>query len=91
MATVYYVVPIFGCVDPQPLAGPYASWEEMLPHAQAIYREQDPGEDAIFYLALADGRPELGAFSDTDLGAEADDDTDDGDMDDDDMDDDEDV
>lgn len=63
MDTAYYLMPIYGCVDPEPLQGPYRDWPALLSAAR-IVRSQQEEEDSLFWLAItADGRPETGAFA----------------------------
>lgn len=46
----YFVLPVFGCVDPQTLVGPFADCEQLKVKAREIKEEQDE-EDAIFWVA----------------------------------------
>lgn len=67
MKTKYYIVPVFGCVDPETLKGPFKTYDGMVNEARKIYANQDQ-DDAIFYLKVQPGRrPQLGTFSGSEL------------------------
>lgn len=65
----YYIVPVFGCVDPEPLAGPFKTWNGTVRAARKIHAKQDE-EDAIFWLRVGKGRPTMGSFTGQDLNRE---------------------
>ena len=65
----YYIVPVWGCVDPEPLRGPYPTFGKLLKAARRVYKKQDD-DDAIFWLRLEGKvKPQMGAFSGEELGA----------------------
>jgi hypothetical protein len=67
MNTKYYIIPVFRCVEPEPLIGPFKTYEGMVKRAQKVYLNQHEG-DAIFYLKLEDGkRPTVGTFSNDEI------------------------
>jgi hypothetical protein len=61
---LFYVMPVTGCTDPEPLQGPYANWTALLNAARTVRAHQEE-EDSLFWLAinLRSGRPETGAFA----------------------------
>ena len=65
----YYIIPIYGCTDPENLIGPYKSFKEMLPKAIEVKNKQRE-EDAIFWLVTEDNPtmpPAVFAFSNRDF------------------------
>jgi len=63
----YYIVPVFGCVEPEPLKGPFKTYDGMVRAARKI-RANQKEEDAIFYLKInPKGRPQMGTFTDDEL------------------------
>jgi len=70
MKAKYYIVPVFGCVDPEALVGPFKTYHGMKRAARKIHAKQAE-EDAIFWLRVpAKGRPEMGSFTDAELSTE---------------------
>ena len=63
---LYYIVPVFGCTDPEPLAGPFKLYRNMLRRARKIHANQKE-EDAIFWLVIRNGRPMIGSFTGEEL------------------------
>jgi hypothetical protein len=67
MTKKYYVVPIFGSVEPQILQGPYARPEAMIEAARVVHAEQSQN-DSIFWLEIDDkGTPTMGTFTTAEL------------------------
>ncbi len=63
----FYIMPVFGCTDPEALIGPYKTFDRMLKRAQKVYAKQRE-EDAIFWvLVKPNGRPEVGSFANVEL------------------------
>jgi len=65
----YYIVPIFGCIDPEQLVGPFYTYAGMLRKARKVHARQDE-DDAIFWLRVGDGKPIFGDFSSDELETE---------------------
>jgi hypothetical protein len=64
----YYILKVFGCVEPEPLHGPYLTYGNMLKAARRAHKKQSE-EDAIFWLRVdGKGRPQVGSFTNTELG-----------------------
>lgn len=70
----YYLVHVFGCVDPQAPEGPFATYDALLERATEFFNdEMDQESDVLFYLYLKDGCPPslesfpASAFADEDL------------------------
>ena len=67
MKKKYYVIPVFGCVEPETLIGPYKSYDSMVKKAQEVHAEQDE-HDAIFWMVIdGRGRPAIGTFTEDEL------------------------
>ena len=67
MKLQYYVLPVYGCTDPEPLVGPFDAYDEMIVEAIAIHAEQKD-EDAIFWLKInIKGEPSVASFTDEQL------------------------
>jgi hypothetical protein len=63
----YYVMPVWGCVEPQPLTGPFKTYDGMVKRAVKIHAEQGE-EDAIFWMRTGGtSRPVVGTFTDDEL------------------------
>jgi hypothetical protein len=62
----YYVLPVWGCVEPQPLIGPFKSYEAMTKRAVKVHAEQGE-EDAIFWMRTGKGAPAVSTFTDDEL------------------------
>lgn len=69
MKRKYYIVPIFGCVDPESLVGPFYTYAGMLRRARKIHAKQDE-DDAIFWLRVDNGKPVFESFSGAELETE---------------------
>lgn len=68
----YYIVRVFGCVDPEPLIGPFKTYDGMRKRAVKVRAGQDD-EDAIFWLRTAPGeKPLIASFTNADLGVDTD-------------------
>ena len=65
----YYIVPVFGCVDPEPLAGPFKTYKGMVRAARKLHAKQAE-EDAIFWLRCGKGRPTVGSFTNDEIGGD---------------------
>lgn len=62
MTKKYYVVPVFGSVEPM-VMGPYDGPEGQLAAAKNIHSEQSQN-DSLFWLDIdANGVPSMGAFT----------------------------
>ena len=48
---LFYVMPVTGGIDPEPLQGPYANWPALLNAARTVRRAQEE-EDSLFWLAI---------------------------------------
>jgi len=60
--TKYYILPMTGAVEPEPLIGPFRSYEGMLKRAVEVYARQKD-EDTMFYVVMqGDRKPQVGAF-----------------------------
>ena len=67
MKTKYYIVPVYGCTDPEPSRGPFKTYDGMLIAARKIHAKQRE-EDAIFWLVVyPKGRPQMGSFTNSEL------------------------
>ncbi len=66
MKTKYYLVPIFGSVDPETLKGPYLTYTDLVRAAQRVRAKQND-EDGLFYLEIGKGKPVMGSFSGADI------------------------
>jgi len=64
--SAYYVLPVYGCTDPEPLVGPFDTQEEMLTAAIEVHAEQKE-QDAIFWLVIEGGTPQIFSFTDEQL------------------------
>ena len=64
----FYILPVFGCVQPEPLIGPFKTYAEMQKRAQMVAARQGD-MDAIFWLRTAPNPvgPMVGSFSGKDL------------------------
>jgi hypothetical protein len=64
----YFIVPVFGCVEPEPLIGPFNTFGKMLTFARKIYAKQRE-EDAIFYLRTEGNgvKPTVESFANLDM------------------------
>jgi hypothetical protein len=59
----YYIAPVFGCVEPQSVEGPFDTFHAMLEQAKKVKAEQSE-TDALFYIVQQeDGRPCLECFA----------------------------
>ena len=58
----YYIVPIWSCIDPEPLKGPFNTYDGMLRAARKIRAKQNE-EDGIFWLRIGEGNPMIQAFT----------------------------
>lgn len=66
-APKYYVMPVWGCVEPEPLAGPFKTYEGMVKRASKIHAKQGE-EDAIFWMRTSGNRiPVVGTFIDDEI------------------------
>lgn len=62
-----WIAPIYGCVQPQDLVGPYTDYDEMLLKAREIHSAQRL-RDGIFYIVVTPNRtPTLEAFTSEEL------------------------
>ncbi len=61
----YYLVEVWRSVEPQPLKGPYFTYDNLLKAARKVYAKwHRRDEDGLFYLRTEDGRkPQMGSFS----------------------------
>lgn len=57
----YYILPVYGCLDPEPFIGPFDSYELMLQQAKLIRLEQDE-EDALFWVRTKDPDTTVNCF-----------------------------
>ena len=58
----YYIVSVFGCVQPEKLIGPFSDYKRMLARASKIHAKQWEN-DALFYLVIEDGKkPRMESF-----------------------------
>jgi hypothetical protein len=63
----YFVLPVFGSVEPQRPIGPFKTFEAMRKRAVKVRKEQDEN-DAIFYLVThPTKRPVVDSFTDDQL------------------------
>ena len=63
----YYIIPVYGCTDPEPLIGPFKTYAGMLNRAREVKAEQRE-EDAIFWLRTEKGEcPIVESFSNAEL------------------------
>ncbi len=67
---MYYIIYVWGCVEPQPLDGPYESFELMRIEAEKFWQSEDarPERDCIFYLLIDGDGPSVHSFTNDDLG-----------------------
>jgi hypothetical protein len=66
----FYIVPVFGCVEPETLRGPYKTYHGMRCVARKIHAKQYEN-DAIFWLRIPEkGCPEMGTFTTAELSTE---------------------
>lgn len=66
MKTKYYVVSVYGCVEPE-LSHPYGSYASMLKAARKIYATHSD-EDGIFWLKVGgQNKPVMESFSTAEL------------------------
>ena len=63
----YYIVPVFGCVDPETLKGPFKTYKGLVRAARKVHAKQND-DDAIFWLRCGKGRPIMGSFSGDEFG-----------------------
>lgn len=73
MKKKFYIIPVFGCTDPEPMIGPFKSYDAMLKRARKVHDKQRE-EDALFWMVTyPNRRPGLGSFAlgelDPDLGS----------------------
>jgi hypothetical protein len=61
MSESFWAVPIFRCVEPEPVVGPFDTYDDMLVKAREIRKEQRD-DDALFWAMIKDGRLEIGSF-----------------------------
>lgn len=60
---IYWIIPVFGCVEPQMAVGPFLTYEDMLKRAKKIKATQSD-DDALFYSRTQYGKtPEFNCFS----------------------------
>lgn len=58
----YWIVPVFGCIEPESLVGPFLTFGNMKKRAKKVHAEQSE-DDAIFWLRTQDGKkPQINAF-----------------------------
>lgn len=63
----YYVIPVYGCTDPESLIGPFRTFANMLKRARKVHASQ-ASEDAIFWLRVNEGeKPMVNSFSNQEL------------------------
>jgi hypothetical protein len=63
----YFIIPVFGCVEPQKLIGPFKTFDAMRKRAVKVRKAQDDN-DAIFYLCThPKKRPCVDSFTDDQL------------------------
>lgn len=63
---IYWIVPVFGCVEPESLIGPFLTYENMLEKAKEVHKTQSE-DDALFYLRIEHGIPWVDAFAGRDF------------------------
>ncbi len=67
MKKKFYIIPVFGCTDPEPLIGPFKTYDGMVKRAKKVFAKQRE-EDAIFWMVTyPKGRPGIGSFTFADL------------------------
>lgn len=62
----FYVVPIFDCVEPESLIGPFKTFEGMRKRAVKVRQDQSDA-DAIFWLEVTGGLIKMHPFTNDDL------------------------
>ena len=63
----YYIIPVYGCVEPEHLIGPFKTYEKMFKRAVKVRANQNE-RDAIFWLRFQQGRmPQVSAFTNAEL------------------------
>ena len=67
MKKKFYIIPVYGCTDPEPMIGPFATYENMLKRARKVHDKQRE-EDALFWMVTyPKGKPGVGSFSGEEL------------------------
>ena len=70
----YYILPVCGCTDPEPLVGPFGDFDSMLAEARKIRASQSE-EDALFWLTMDGSAPSVNSFVSGEINPDMDDDT----------------
>ncbi len=66
----FYLIHVFGCVDPEVCDGPFSSFDDLNKKASEFYHsdEFNEGRDMLFYLVIKDGEmPSVCPFTNNDL------------------------
>lgn len=60
---IYWIIPVFACVEPQKAVGPFLTYDDMLKRAKKIKAKQSD-DDALFYSRTQYGKHlEFSCFS----------------------------
>lgn len=66
----FYLIHVFGCVDPKVCDGPFSSFDDLVKKAREFCHsdEFNEGTDMLFYLVIKDGEnPSVYPFTNSDL------------------------
>lgn len=66
----FYLIYVFGCVDPEVCDGPFSSFDDLAKKAREFYHSDGFNEsrDILFYLVIKDGeKPSVYPFTNSDF------------------------